>query len=394
MIRTLFFVSLCLIFYFPQVLISDEIDSLLVNDAKCMSQSLSENGIFDDDFLINLVSVLKKIHIKFPEISNIHSKSGVYNNINPIIIDEPNNPFKYRHQNSLYLIDQINIYLNRQTTIKILSFLQKDTTQTFITYDIVETGIKNIDELNKKYSALKLKYHISKDNSRSSLLIVFKQKLDILKLIEIYSALPEVIDAQVNWYIGCVKKSIYFIKKEPFWYFVFRDGWEETGFGCQYNRYYYFTYDLESRKIEKNDELFLDFHNIKELRKKSKIWYFGIPKIRFVRVFKNFNALFDKAKSDTWWEKIYALDVLGFLMLPKFVRSNVDDQNQVDEIRNEVLANRKEIISLFISNLSCPDRDISKTVYTYLRLISSNSYSINDIESWENWFIEHYQIGP
>lgn len=382
------------LFLFPQVLISDEIDSLLLNDAKCMSQGLSQNGIFDDDFLISLVGVLKKICKKFPEISNIHSKSGVYNNLNPVIVDEPNNPFKYRHQKNLYPIDQIKIILNRETTIKILSFLIKDTTQTFVTYDIVETGIENLDELNKKYGALKLKYHISKDNYRSSLLIKFKQKLDILRLIEIYSSLPEVIDAQMNWYIGCIKKAIYFLKKESYWYFVFRDGWKETGFGCQINRYHYFTYSLETQEIKKNDELFLDFHNFQENRKNIKIWYFGIPKLRYIAPFKNYRDLIYKAESNIWWEKLYALDVLGFLMLPKFVRSNLDDQKKVDEIRNEVLSNSEEIIKLFISNLSCSDRDISKTVYTYLRLISNKSYSINDAESWDNWFNGHWKLSP
>ena len=394
MTRSLFLIVLFLSFYFPQVLISDEIDSLLLNDAKCISQGLSTNGIFNDAWLMSLVDVLKKIHEKFPEISNIHSNAGVNNNLNPIIINEPNNPFRYRHQTDLFPIDQIIIILNRQATIQILSFLKKDTTKTFISYDISETGIDDLDELNKKYGAKKLKYYLSKDLSQSSLYIQFKQKLDILKLIEVYSALPEVKSAHTNPYIGCVQNAIYFIKKKKFWYFVFYNGWKETGFGCRYNHYYYFTYNLESKQVEKNDELFLDIYNIQELRSNIKICYFGIPKIRFVTVFKNYVDLMNKAKSNIWWEKIYALDVLGFLMLPKFVRSNVDDQKQVDKIRNEVLAHHEKIIKLFISNLTCSNKDISKTVYTYLRLISNKSFSINDTESWENWYNENGKISP
>ena len=375
-----------------QELISDDLDSLLINDAMSMSQGLSEYGIFRSDFIDTLVKILKNVRQKFPEISNIHSDAGAYNNLYPSIINETNNPFKYRHQKVLFPIERINLYLSTSTTWKILLHLNLDPNQTFKSYDIKFTGIKTIDEFNKKYGASNIQFYISKDIYRSTLRIQFNQNLDILKLIQIYSALPEVNSAHVTGYvIGMIRNIIYFLKKESNWHFVFI---EKCGWECRNQRFHYFTYNLSTKEISKDDEVYIDFQDIEDIRENVKIWHFGIPKWRYVSPFKNYNDLRSTAKSNIWWEKLYALDVMGYLMLSKFVRYNVDDQQKVDETRNKVLSNRKEIIKLFISNLSSSDRDISKTVYTYLCLISNKTYSITDIEKWTNWFNEHWKYSP
>lgn len=376
---------LIFILFLPQLMFSDIVDSLFLNDAKCVAQGLTKDGFFEDTLIHNIAEILEKLHKKYPEISDIHPRGGVYNSLNPIIINEPNNPFKYRHLSENFTLVDLNVSLNANATRQIMKISSIDTVYNFSRFKIDSTGIKNIDILNKKYGSTKISVWIPSDLSRSSLHIKFRQKLDIIRLIEIYTALPEVTSATAEHYIGCNASEIYLIIKENNWHFVFKKGWGETGFGCRHNQFHYFTYNLDSFTFQKNDELYFD--NFKE---NIKLWHFGIPKIRMVYPFTDYENLIQTAKSEIWWEKLYAIDVIGYLMLPDFVRYNVDDEILVDEIRDKIINNKKDLLRLLISNLNISDNDISKTAYTYLLLISGKKYSLNDSGNWLNW-VNQYQ---
>ena len=57
--------------------------------AECLAQGASESGIFDKKLLDDIISALDKMRKKYPEIQGIYNEGGVFNNLNPIVIDWP-----------------------------------------------------------------------------------------------------------------------------------------------------------------------------------------------------------------------------------------------------------------------------------------------------------------
>ena len=122
----------------------------------------------------------------------------------------------------------------------------------------------------------------------------------------------------------------------------------------------------------------------------SNIWL-GIIDRRFtLKPFQSYHQILKAAKSKKWWHRLYAMEVLGNLMLPDFIRHGVDSQEKIDTIRKDVLKDRKKVVKILLDNLNNEDNDVSMTACTYLRLISKEEYKKSDIEKWKTWY-NHYK---
>lgn len=344
-------------------------------EAKCLAQGTTKDGFFDYKFINKIILALKKIRAEFPEVKSIHVQGGVYNSLNPVIIDRANNTYRYKHHIGNFAINYLQIELNGEVTKRVLQRINIESVDRFSSFKLDATGIEEIDKLNEKYGAIDLKINVGKSMKGSSVWIKFDKSLDILRLIEIYNQLPGISGCGVNgMLIAGPYDETYLIIKNKKWHFVFKDSSRDN-----ITHYYYFTYFPDYNKVVKIEELTLDLL-------KPKLWLWGIPKYRPLEPFDSYNDLLKTVKSDKWWEKLYALDVIGYLLLPKFNRYGVDDIDKVNKIRDMVISNKIKILDIFLNNLREEDKDISSMAYNYLRIFSGMDYPESNYEKWRKWF--------
>lgn len=340
--------------------------------AQCLCQGETEDGLFDQKTIDEIIFALDKIQIKYPHLKNIKNRGGVHNYLYPIIVNWPNHKFKYHYSRDDFALNFIFLGIKSDVNRKIYSKFGKDTTFYTDGYKRDYLGIKSIDDLNRKYGAYKIRYYDHK-----SLWITFKSNIDIIRSCERYMQLDEVTSADRNELIVVGNHDeIRLIRKENIWYFLFFEG---SSAEC-----FYVIYSPSTKEIREYKEISLSTSNYQEM-----IWRGLIQSRHPIKPFDSYAHLIKAAKSDNWWEKLYALDVLGYLQLQDFVRYGGDNFEKVEKIRQDVRKNEIEVIGLLLRNLENKDRDISKTAYTYLRLKSGENYSLNDVDKWKNWFLRY-----
>jgi hypothetical protein len=343
--------------------------------AQCLAQGTTTDGLFDYEFLHQILEALEKIRAAYPEVKNINPRGGVHNTLFPVI--DNNYPLGYRYPWDSFSIRDIFVGFTTDAAKKLLDLYPKKKNT-----EIDSTGIKNIDALNRKLGVKKLKLYKLSEGEVSSLVINYKNYHDVLQLLKMYESFPEVKYSEIDGYIRIgPPDQIYLLKKNEGWYFAFCKSRGETW----PRKYYIFYYSPVSKTLKKMLEFLPPCKDFE-----SNIWL-GIIDRRFaLKPFQSYHEILKTAKSKKWWHRLYALNVLGNLMLPEFSLHGEDNQEKTDTIQKDVLRNRKKVVKILLDNLNNEDHDISMTAYTYLRLISKEEYKKSDIEKWKTWY-NHYK---
>lgn len=340
--------------------------------AQCLCQGTTEDGLFDQKTIDEIIFALDRIRAEYPDLKKIKNRGGVHNYLYPSIINWPNHKVKYHYPRDDFELNFIFLAIKSETNRKIYSKFGKYTTFYTVGYRNDSLGIKSIDDLNKKYSAYKIRYY-----DRKSLWITFKSNLDIIRSCERYMQLDEVTNAGRNELLIVGRyDEIRLIKKENIWYFLFFEGSSSECF--------YVIYSPSTKEIIDYKEFSPSTSNYQEM-----IWSGLIQSRRPIKPFVSYAHLIKGVKSDNWWEKLYALDILGYLQLQHFIRYGEDDFNKVERIRQDVINHEINVTKILLKNLESKDQDISQTAYTYIRLKSGENYSIKEMDKWNNWFVQY-----
>ena len=332
--------------------------------AQYLAQGHTKLGIFDPDEINDIENALIQIKNSHPALVGIKNNGGVYNSLSPITIDFTNNSFNYLHPKSHFTINQVILEISSDTPMKSQQGLNSEIA--------MPLGIKSLDQLNKKYKA-----HTIKHDYSNTVFISFSSNLDIITVCNEYMRLDEVIDAMPNHLVTVWKEDyIRLLKKENFWYFLFNKNGSKTN--------YYVIYSPADRKVIKFKAIDVSTKKTSEM-----IWQGIILTRRPIKPFRSYSHLYSVAESENWWERLYAIDVMGILLLDKNARYGEDNFEKFKQLRQEVLKNRIQVINLLISNLINGDEDISNTVHTYLMMISGKNYLQTDINNWNKWFSEY-----
>ena len=347
---------------------------------QCLAQGTTTDGFFDYEFLHQILEALEKIRAAYPEVKDINPEGGVYNTLSPVIAY--NYPSGYRYPRESFSIRYVIVYLTNEATKNIFELYPNKKIRNLKSAEIDSTGIKNIDALNRKLGVKKLKLYKLREGEGSSLVIIYKNYHDVLQLLKMYESFPEVKYGQTDGYIWVgPPDQIYLLQKNEEWYFAFCKSRGETW----PRKYYIYYYSPVSKTIKKMLEFLPPGKDFE-----SNIWL-GIIDRRFtLKPFQSYHQILKAVKSKKWWHRLYAMEVLGNLMLPDFIRHGVDSQEKIDTIRKDVLKDRKKVVKILLDNLNNEDNDVSMTACTYLRLISKEEYKKSDIEKWKTWY-NHYK---
>jgi hypothetical protein len=344
--------------------------------AQCLAQGTTTDGFFDYEFLHQIIEALEKIRAEYPEVKNINPEGGVYNTLSPVVAND--SPLRYRYPRGNFSIRDIFVYLTNGATNRILESYPKRKEWKLSSVQIDSTGIKNIDSLNTKLGATEIKIYLLSKYDGSSLYVKYANYHDILQLIKEYEHYKEVKYAQVNEYIQVgPPNQIYLLRKNNAWYFAFC---RSRGEGRS-REYYIFNYSPISKTVKKMLEFLPPCKDFE-----SDIWLGLIDRQRSLKPFQSFNQILKTVRSKKWWHKLYALDVLGQLLLPQSFQYAESNKQKVDIIRKEVGVNQKKVIKILLDNLNNVDSDISMTAYLYLRLFSKKDYNKTDIKKWKTWY--------
>lgn len=245
------------------------------------------------------------------------------------------------HYDTLKLIHAFPDYVPNQLVLK----SDASWTQAWYQGELL-TGNQSIDSLTSIYQMTDVEIH--------SLFFIlnFAYPLKIPLLADRYEAIPGVIYAEANGYIGD-GDNIECFKKNNLWHLAFSRGWGDCPAGCIDRYYWYVTVD-ENRLAQLVDERERDFSN-------PYIYLWNIPPRYAATVFSDADEILYTARSASeWWIRRHAIEAIGrfFTYEYPWVGEDLDNSTLFESIRNDLLSNKREVIEVLIQLLNDPDPDV------------------------------------
>lgn len=341
-------------------------------EALILIQGHTEDGFIDEELKEKIIEALRAIRSEYPDMEKIQAR-----------------PMFGMSSLDLELIEEAGKIIEKKVKIKAKQASNDRQQRHWRIFGISfedETGIGEIDKLNKKYGVKSWSSNIGLRESGGHLSLNFSVPMDIATLKDIYESSPEVENAFLSG--GCLDgDEIFFLPKGDSWHFVFKHGWGDCPSGCINNHYYYFTFNKQKGTVTKEGELPAD------KSRSGGIYLWGIPDRRAVRPFASYDDIKNKAKDSTWWISLHAIDVLGYLLTnPEWPRFGEDcsDSNasrHFENVRDDVLAHKQEAIFLLIQNLNHTDEQVSALAYKYLKEVTKEDFgnSKKAAIKWKKW---------
>ncbi|MBL7067905.1 MAG: T9SS type A sorting domain-containing protein [Candidatus Marinimicrobia bacterium] len=208
------------------------------------------------------------------------------------------------------------------------------------------TGNQTIDSLTSAYQMISVEVH------SSFFVLNFAQPLKMSLLSNIYEAIPGVIYAEPNGYIGD-GDNIECFKKNNIWHLIFSRGFGDCPAGCIYRYYWYVTVD-ENLIVQLIDERERDF-------RVPYIYLWNIPPRYAATVFSGTDEILSTAQSASeWWIRRHAIEAIGRLFINEYpwVGEDLDNSALFESIRNGIVSNKQEVIEVLIQLLNDPDPDV------------------------------------
>lgn len=192
-------------------------------DAAILSQGTSKDGFINPETQAQIMTALKAIRAKFPEVAKIHARSTC-------------------------ALDRMFVGLTTNGQQIIAQKVKIDDSQQT---ELIAggTGIRELDELNRKFAATSVKPLIGPD----LLLVRFTTPMDIPVLSKIYAGIPAVAGAEGVMMLGG-GDQIELKRENQVWRFTFTHGWGDCPSGCINHHYYYFSYRPDTQAVTKTGE--------------------------------------------------------------------------------------------------------------------------------------------
>ena len=193
-------------------------------DGEILSQGTSKDGFLNPESQTQILTVLKAIREKFPEVAMIHARPSFSLDTLMVVLTT----------NGQEIIERkVNMASDSPREVEISG----------------GTGISGLDQLNSKYGAAS----VSAFFSTRVLLIKFKAPMDIAVLTNIHSAIPEVPGTKIDKAMGG-GDNIQLKREGDAWQFTFIHGWGDCPSGCIHKHYYYFSYRPDTQTVTKTGE--------------------------------------------------------------------------------------------------------------------------------------------
>lgn len=193
-------------------------------DASILSQGTSKDGFINQQVQAQMLAALKAIRAKFPETAKIHALPS-------------------------FALDTLNVRLTQagqmiiERKVKMTSDSRRDELITG------QTGIRELDKLNAKYGVKSVSAFFFTD----TLLLTFKNPMDIPALTKIYAAIPEVQAVAGDRTLGD-GDEIQLKRDDQIWQFSFKHGWGDCPSGCINKQYFFFSYRPDTQAVSKTGE--------------------------------------------------------------------------------------------------------------------------------------------
>ena len=348
------------------------LNSEMYDEALILIQGHTEDGFIDSALMDKINEALRAIRSEYPEMEEIHAR---------LLFDTRSLTLKFTEETEEVVAKMVKTKADEVDNEKQRRFWR--------TYGVpfeTETGIDELDKLNEKYGVKSWQSNIGLRESYGTMKLNFDIPMDVATLKDIYESLPVVENIYYSPTMGD-GDEIFFLPKGDSLHFVFKHGWGDCPSGCINNHYFYYTYIIDNQKVIKEGELPAD------KSRSGGIYRWGIPHRRAVRPFASFEDIKNKANDSTWWVSLHAVDVLGYLLTnPEYPRLGEDCSNPnaieyFENVRDDVLLNKKDAFLVLIQCLEYPDEQVSEIAYDYLKKLSKEDFG-NDsgaIAKWKKW---------
>lgn len=188
--------------------------------ATLLSLPFSEGPMINDDLRKEIFHALSLIQERYNEVKNLQ----VYES--------------YRLSNLIVILTP-----QGEKIVKPVRITDNDHKE----FDPLNTGISELDELNKKYDVISL-------NGDTFIKLEFRKPLNLDHVIKEYKSINEYINVFKNDTVGGPDTNIFLKDKGEQWEFAFSRGWGDCPSGCIHFRYFIFLFDRVTGKITKLEE--------------------------------------------------------------------------------------------------------------------------------------------
>lgn len=321
--------------------------------AAAFLQGSSRDGFLDERVVDSIASAIRAIHLAFPEVHGVQASPA-------------------RSIDALWL----TFAPEAQERFLACIGVEVDSTAVIQPIDGLRTCLPAVDSLNRRYGAQRLDLIWGGKEAR----VTFGRVLDTSTLQGVYESLPEVEKALASPLLMAPPIQNIFLRRKPDrWHFVFLRGPDNCE-DCYH--WYYYTYNPESGRIEKDGEL-----PANAPRDRGTIYLWGIPRLGLLQPFESYEKVESATRDPEWWVRQQAIEALHFLLVCSELTSLgahlARSTEHFEMLDREVESRKKEVLLLLAEALDDPDPDVRQVAKRSLE--DATGQVLDTGKEWKDW---------